>query len=249
MRQPLVIANWKLNGSRDLLKAFADYATSQSAESATLPVAQVICPPVIFLAEAVRQYPDMVFGAQHCSEHTSGAFTGETSTGMLQSVGCRYVLVGHSERRALFGETDAQVAAKAKAIQQAGMTPVVCVGETEAERDGNETSAVILKQLEAGLEGVDLAKLVIAYEPVWAIGTGKTASPEQAQEVHALIRSWLQKQNSSVAENMQLLYGGSVKPDNARDLFSQVDIDGGLIGGASLDPHQFAAICKAAQDS
>lgn len=241
MRQPLVIANWKLNGDLELAKAFAERWSSLASKAA-------ICPPAVFLSDCKRLFPHLVLGAQNCSAEQSGAFTGELSADMLATVGADYVLIGHSERRALFHENDALVARKVAAAQNAGVTPVLCVGETLEQRQAGAEASVIIAQLEAGLAQADLSRLVIAYEPVWAIGTGETASPEQAQEIHALIRGWLKQRNASLAESIQLLYGGSVKPANAGELFEQQDIDGGLIGGASLDVEQFEAICKAVQD-
>ena len=244
MRQNLVIANWKLNGSMELVHEFAqswDALDNSNTEA-------VLCPPAVFLAKAKEAYPQLTLGAQTSSAHTEGAFTGELAASMLAAVGAQYVLVGHSERRALFGESNSIIAEKVVAAQQAGIIPVLCVGETADERSEQRTEEVILQQLEQSLVSADLARLVIAYEPVWAIGTGLTASPEQAQEIHKLIRGWVAQKNATVAEKIQLLYGGSVKPANAAELFQQPDIDGGLIGGASLKLEQFQAICMAAQD-
>ncbi|MFT6303592.1 MAG: triosephosphate isomerase [Pseudomonadales bacterium] len=188
-------------------------------------------------------------GAQNCSEAKSGAFTGEVSATMLAEFGCEYVILGHSERRAIFNESSELVALKCIAAQQAGLTPILCVGETLEQREAGNVEWVIAEQLDAvlaaaGIEAFD--NMVVAYEPVWAIGTGKTATPEQAQEVHALIRVRIASGSSSTAEALRILYGGSVKPDNAATLFSQTDIDGGLIGGAALDAESFLAICEAA---
>ncbi|MFT6308167.1 MAG: triosephosphate isomerase [Halioglobus sp.] len=188
-------------------------------------------------------------GAQNCSEAISGAFTGEVSANMLAEFGCEYVILGHSERRAIFHETSELVAAKCMAVQQAGLTPILCVGETLEQREAGNVESVIAEQLDAVLEAAGIEafdNMVVAYEPVWAIGTGKTATPEQAQEVHALIRARIASKSSSIAEALRILYGGSVKPDNAATLFSQTDIDGGLIGGAALDAESFLAICEAA---
>lgn len=251
MRQPLVIANWKLNGDLKLAEAFSQrWSKLTHGEAQAQHQADVaICPPAIFLSECKRLFPSLVLGAQNCSAETSGAYTGELSAKMFADVGVKYVLLGHSERRALFAENDALIARKVQAVQAVGLTPVLCVGETIEQRRAGHAEQVILDQLEAGLVYADLSRLVIAYEPVWAIGTGETASPEQAQEIHALIRGWLTEQNAEVADKIQLLYGGSVKPANAGELFGQADIDGGLIGGASLDIEQFEAICKASQDN
>ena len=192
----------------------------------------------------------MIWGAQNVSQHEKGAFTGEVSVGMLRDMGCAIVLVGHSERRAIYGEDDATVAVKFVAAQHAGIKPVLCVGETLEEREKNITNEVVQRQLMAVVDkaGLDAFRnCVVAYEPVWAIGTGKTATPQQAQDVHAFIRSLFAKQNSDLAANLTVLYGGSVKASNAAELFSMPDIDGGLIGGASLDVNEFVSICKAAQ--
>lgn len=245
MRQNLVIANWKLNGSIKLIERFANEWNSLTAKNVDV----VVCPPAIYLSSSHTQHPELVLGAQTSSAYQEGAYTGELAASMLHEVGARYVLVGHSERRALFGESNEVVASKVVAAQEANLIPVLCVGESAAERSAGSTKQVILQQLEKGLLQADLDRLVIAYEPVWAIGTGETASPEQAQEIHALIRDWVAQQDKSVAEKIQLLYGGSVKPANAGELFQQKDIDGGLIGGASLELEQFKAICKAAQDT
>lgn len=210
-----------------------------------------VCPPYPYLGQAqlALQGSPLALGAQSLSEHASGAFTGEVSAAMLLEFGCRYVLVGHSERRALFGETDAVVAAKFAAAQEAGLVPVLCVGETLDERNAGQTASVIARQLSAVLDRVGvnaMASAVVAYEPVWAIGTGVTASPAQAQEVHAAIRAQVAALDAGVAEGLRILYGGSVKPQNAKELFGQADIDGGLIGGAALVADDFLAICLAA---
>lgn len=210
-----------------------------------------VCPPYPYLGQAqlALQGSPLALGAQSLSEHASGAFTGEVSAAMLLEFGCRYVLVGHSERRALFGETDAVVAAKFAAAQEAGLVPVLCVGETLDERNAGQTASVIARQLSAVLDRVGvnaMASAVVAYEPVWAIGTGVTASPAQAQEVHAAIRAQVAALDIGVAEGLRILYGGSVKPQNAKELFGQADIDGGLIGGAALVADDFLAICLAA---
>ncbi|MCO4321826.1 triose-phosphate isomerase [Aliidiomarina quisquiliarum] len=243
MRQNMVIANWKLNGGTELIAEFANQWDSLTANN----VQVVVCPPAVYLA-AAQAHPSLVLGAQSCSAYQEGAYTGELSAAMLHEVGARYVLVGHSERRAMFGETDEVVANKIAAAQQANLVPVLCVGETAEQRSAGFTAKIILQQLEQGLLQADLTRLVIAYEPVWAIGTGETASPAQAQEIHALIRNWVAQQDKGVAAKIPLLYGGSVKPENAAELFQQQDIDGGLIGGASLDVEQFKAICTAAQE-
>lgn len=210
-----------------------------------------VCVPFPYLAQAqaVLDGGPVSWGAQNVSEHAQGAYTGEVAAGMLSDFGCRYVLVGHSERRALYGEGDAVVAAKFVAAQASGLVPVLCVGETLAEREAGQTQAVVSRQLAAVLDraGVGaLASAVVAYEPVWAIGTGKTATPAQAQAVHAAIRAQIGALDGAVAGGLQILYGGSVKPQNASELFAQDDIDGGLIGGAALVADDFLAICRAA---
>lgn len=211
-----------------------------------------VCVPFPYLAQAQASLTGtkLAWGAQNLSQYDKGAFTGEVSASMLLEFGCSYVIVGHSERRALFGETDAVVAAKFAAALAAGITPILCVGETLEERDAGRAESVIARQLDAVIAGsgmVGLAKSVIAYEPVWAIGTGKTASPEQAQAVHAFIRRKLAALDADIAAALIIQYGGSVKAANAAELFSQPDIDGGLIGGASLQVDEFMAICQAAQ--
>ena len=245
MRRKLVVGNWKMNGDRT---ANADLITA--LRSAGPWVAEVIvCPPMPYLAEvALALRGDaMGWGAQDCSAFASGAHTGEVSAAMLAELGCRYVLAGHSERRAIHAETDALVAEKAKAALAHRITPIVCVGETLAEREAGLTDVVVKRQLSAVIHtlGHCISQIVVAYEPVWAIGTGKTASPEQAQAVHALLRAQLRAATEHAGQ-MKILYGGSVKPDNAETLFMQADIDGGLIGGASLKASDFAAICRAA---
>jgi len=244
MRGKLVVGNWKMNGglaaNAELLQALA--AGWQGAPGRALAV----CPPYPYLAQAQAALAGtaIAWGAQDVSEHAAGAYTGEVAAGMLAELGCRYVLVGHSERRQFYGDADAVVAAKTVAALAAGLTPIVCVGETLAEREAGATDAVVLRQLDAVLAAVGpaVAKLVVAYEPVWAIGTGRTATPEQAQAVHALLRARLA---GAGAGAVPLLYGGSVKADNAAALFAMQDIDGGLIGGASLKAGEFLAIARA----
>ena len=212
----------------------------------------VVCPPYVHLADIGRTLngASIELGAQNLCAHTGeGAYTGEISGAMLKDMGCRYVIIGHSERRALYGETDEVVAKKFVAAGAAGLTPILCVGELLEERERGETESVIARQLNAVLSQQNattmLAACVIAYEPVWAIGTGRTASPAQAQEVHAFIRARIARHDAALAERMRIIYGGSVKPANAAELFAMKDIDGGLIGGASLDATQFLAICRA----
>ena len=211
----------------------------------------LVCPPYPFLAAVANQVAGtgVSLGAQNVSEHESGAYTGEVSPGMLTEAGCEYVLVGHSERRTLYGETSAQVAAKFKAALAAGLKPVLCVGETLEEREAGNTEAVVDEQLQAVIDAVGIesfATAVVAYEPVWAIGTGKTATPEQAQDVHQHIRTMLAGHDARLADKILILYGGSCKGENAAGLFSMEDIDGGLIGGASLKADDFLAIAEAA---
>jgi triosephosphate isomerase len=211
----------------------------------------LVCPPFPYLASTAQQLADskLMLGAQTVSENSAGAFTGETSLSMLKDVGCEFVIVGHSERRSLFGESSADVAAKFKAVIDGGLTPILCVGETLEERESEATERVIGEQLRAVLDLVGVAGLataIVAYEPVWAIGTGMTASPQQAQDVHEFIRQTIAAEDVNIAEAILILYGGSVKGDNAAGLFSKSDIDGGLIGGASLKADDFLAIASAA---
>lgn len=211
-----------------------------------------VCVPFPYLAQAqsVLSGSAVGWGAQNASEHAQGAYTGEVSVTMLADFGCRYVILGHSERRAIYGETDAQVAAKTAWALAGHLTPIVCVGESLEEREQGATLAVVSRQLSAVLDRVGaaaFAKLVVAYEPVWAIGTGRTATPEQAQEVHAAIRAQVAAKDAGVASQLKILYGGSVKSGNAAEIFSQPDVDGGLIGGAALVAADFLAICAAAR--
>ena len=228
-----------------------ELATTVSAGCGAISAEVLVCPTSVHLADVLGVMGDSVvhLGAQNCSDAESGAFTGEVSAQMLTEFGCEYVILGHSERRALFHETSEQVAAKCISVQNAGMTPILCVGETLEEREADRVESVISEQLDAVLSAAGVGAfghMVVAYEPVWAIGTGKTASPEQAQAVHALIREKIARQDAAVAAGLRILYGGSVMPDNAATLFAQVDIDGGLIGGAALDAESFLAICEAA---
>ena len=249
MRRPLVAGNWKMNGSRTESTALLDGIRKGISTASKAEVA--VCPPYILIplvADKLAGSP-VAWGGQNLSVHKSGAYTGEISGPMLRDYGCTYVIVGHSERRTLYGETDAMVAEKYGAAQAAGLIPILCVGETLQEREANQTEAVVARQLDAVLDkhGIGSFKnAVIAYEPVWAIGTGKTATPQQAQEVHRFIRSRLTPKDKTVAENTRILYGGSMKGSNARELLAQADIDGGLIGGASLQAEEFLTICRAA---
>jgi triosephosphate isomerase (TIM) len=244
-RRQLVVGNWKMHGNRAANAALLDGV--QKAGPMLCEVA--VCVPYPFLADCAVSLAggSIAWGAQDCSEHEQGAFTGEVSAAMLQEFGCRYVIVGHSERRALHAEGDQVVANKAKIALAHGVTPIVCVGETLAQREAGETDEVVKRQLAAVIHtlAVCAGEIVVAYEPVWAIGTGLTATPEQAQAVHALLRAQLRAATGARADGMKILYGGSVKPDNAATLFGQADIDGGLIGGASLKAADFVTICRA----
>lgn len=249
MRKKLVAGNWKMNGASG---RNAELVTSLLASGlADLACDVALCPPFPYLGQValLLQGSRIGLGAQTLSEHPVGAFTGEVSGAMLGDLGCRYVLVGHSERRMLFAESDLVVANKFSAAQAAGLLPILCVGETLAQREAGDAFGVVARQLATVVELVGVgafASAVVAYEPVWAIGTGKTASPQQAQEVHAAIRAQFSALDSGIAEGLQILYGGSVKAENAKELFGQVDIDGGLIGGAALVAKDFLAICRAA---
>jgi len=249
MRQPLGAGNWKMNGSTGSIKLLLDGIKRTLGTVSKAEV--VVCPPFVYLSEVRAQLAGTAvsIGSQNVSEHESGAYTGEISTSMLQEFQCDYAIVGHSERRTVYGEDDAQVAAKFAAARAAGLKPILCVGEVLEEREQGITEDIVARQLDAviALEGVEsLADGVIAYEPVWAIGTGKTASPQQAQDVHAFIRNRIAGQSSVTAEKVQILYGGSVKAANAPEIFAMPDIDGGLIGGAALDADEFISICRAA---
>ncbi len=248
MRKKLVAGNWKMHGSlasnAALLEGVRNGVAGLSADVA-------VCVPYPYLeqARAALAGSNVAWGAQDVSEHAQGAYTGEVSAAMLADFGCRFVIVGHSERRSYYGDTDAVVAAKFEAAQKSGLIPILCVGETLEERERDVTVEVVSRQMNAVIErcGVAaLAQAVVAYEPVWAIGTGRTATPEQAQEVHAAIRKLVASQDATVAAGLRILYGGSMKPANAAELLAQADIDGGLIGGASLVAADFVAICRAA---
>src|SRR5512134_3029913 len=240
MRNKLVAGNWKMHGSRAANRALLDAVVAGMGEAG--PVECAVCVPFPYLGEVAQQLAGtrLAWGAQNASEHAQGAYTGEVSAAMLAEFGCRYVLVGHSERRQLYGETDAQAAAKFAAAQGAGLRPIFCIGETLAERDAGRTEEVVARQLDAVLGRSKFGDAVLAYEPVWAIGTGRTATPEQAQAVHGLLRK-------RVGGATRILYGGSVKAQNAAAIFSMPDVDGGLIGGASLVAADFLAICAAAR--
>ena len=252
-RRPFVAANWKMHGSLAANEALLRAVLTQLALTRQVDV--VVCPPFPYLAATgavLATLGSVGLGAQTVSEHEKGAFTGEVAPAMLRDLGCRYVIVGHSERRTLFAESSALVATKFQAAQAVGLTPIFCVGETLAEREAGSTNAVIAAQLDAVLTRTGIGSMeacVIAYEPVWAIGTGKTATVEEAQAVHAFIRATLKAQDARIGDEVRIVYGGSVKASNAAALFAAPDIDGGLIGGASLIADEFAAICNAAAAS
>ena len=250
MRKPFVAGNWKMHGSKASILSLVTGLNDQDDQLGNVDVA--VCPPAIYIDYVKRSLSSNAIsvGAQNvAAEPVQGAFTGEISVEMLKDLACDYVILGHSERRAIYGETDAEIAQKVKVALTANITPILCVGETLEERESGVMESVIASQLDAVLDvvGIDsFADIVIAYEPIWAIGTGVTASPAQAQDVHEFIRGKLAGLNSAIAEKVIIQYGGSVKPDNAKELFGQADIDGGLIGGASLNADDFIAICKAA---
>lgn len=248
-KRRLVAGNWKMHGSAADVERFT---TALNAAALPDDVDVLVCPPFPYLAQMVRhaEGTPLRIGAQNvCDKDGPGAYTGEVSAAMLADVGCRYAIVGHSERRALYGEDDEVVAVKFEAAREAGLTPIVCVGETLAEREAGDTENVLRRQLGTVLAECDVAAFetaVVAYEPVWAIGTGRTATPEQAQAAHAFLRAQIAAEDDILANRVRILYGGSVKPDNAAELFACEDVDGGLVGGASLDAESFLAICQAA---
>ena len=249
MRKPLVAGNWKLNGSltsiTELLSGIKDLASE-------VTVAELaVCPPFIYLGHVQQQLADtgISFGAQDCSDQDNGAYTGEVAASMVKEFGSKYVIVGHSERRHIYGESNEMVAVKFEQVKKNNLVPILCVGETLQDREDGHTEVVIAKQIDAVLDllGIDgFNDTVIAYEPVWAIGTGHTATPKQAQEVHDFIRCKIDALNKDIAANLRILYGGSMKPENAKQLLQQNDIDGGLIGGASLKAQDFISIAAAA---
>jgi triosephosphate isomerase len=248
MRRKLIAGNWKMNGS---LAANHVLLTGIKAELGQPACDVAVCVPAPYLAQCQSELSGspIAWGGQDLSVHESGAYTGEVSAGMLLDFGCKYVIVGHSERRSYHAEANELVAQKVARALKAGLTPIVCVGESLAERESGRTNAVVGQQIDAVLNAIDAAaleKIVVAYEPVWAIGTGKTATPQMAQDAHAMLRSKLAAKNSKAAANVQILYGGSMKPDNAKELLAMQDIDGGLIGGAALKAADFLAIVRAA---
>lgn len=250
MRRPLVAGNWKMNGDSQSTVSLVNGIVDGRGDVTRAEV--LICPPYILIpraADALNGRDDIALGAQDLDINQNGAFTGQISASMLVDAGCTYVIVGHSERRAIYGESDQDVAEKFSVAQEGGLIPVLCVGETLEERESGDTENVVARQIQAvidivGIENFDNS--VIAYEPVWAIGTGKTATPEMAQEVHKFIRDMLSAMNKDIANELRILYGGSMNAGNAESLIGMTDIDGGLIGGASLQPDSFLAICTAA---
>lgn len=247
-RKPLVAANWKMNGSLETIRPLVQGVQEGIDQDCDAEI--VVCPPAIYLAEVsgLLENGKLKLGAQNVSEHEAGAYTGEVSVNMLKDYQCCYAIIGHSERRSLYGESDQTIADKFECVHQAGLTPILCIGELLEEREVGDTEEVIARQLDAVIDksGIQaFSGTVIAYEPVWAIGTGKTASPEQAQEVHAFIRLRLARHDAAIADKIRILYGGSVKATNAKEIFSMADVDGGLIGGASLVVEDFLTICHA----
>lgn len=245
VRRPLVVANWKLNGDLVLIGEMSS-ALNKLGE---LPAEVVICPPYPYLSSLSERKLQFSLGSQNMSEHSYGAFTGEVSAQMLQVFDVKYVIIGHSERRAIYNETDELVSRKFGQAVQNGLTPILCVGETEKQRNEGQTNEVIAEQVRAVIDTVGIEafeQAVVAYEPVWAIGTGKTATAEMAQDVHAFIRQQVAEYDENVAQKLPILYGGSVNSKNSETLFAQTDIDGGLVGGASLKVEEFLAICQSA---
>lgn len=247
-RQYLIAGNWKMNGTLASIRPLVQGIKAGIGADCRADVA--LCPPAIYLPEVGQLLSGgpITLGAQNVSSQEAGAYTGEISAQMLQDYACRYVIVGHSERRIIFGETDQLVAEKFVRVQEAGMTPILCVGESLEERESGNAEEVVARQLDAVISKAGIAAFadaVIAYEPVWAIGTGHTATPDQAQEVHAFIRLRLARHDDQIADKIRIQYGGSVKAGNAVELFSMADVDGGLIGGASLKVEEFLAICHA----
>ena len=249
MRRPLVAGNWKMHGTRTSIK---NLLTELKEQALPDNVEVAVFPGLVYLQDAIAQLADSAIqvGAQDCAvQLEEGAMTGETSALQLKDIGCSMVLIGHSERRELQDESDSVICRKFTAAQAAGLTPVLCVGETLAEREAGQAQAVVQRQVDAVLAelGAEVLKdAVIAYEPVWAIGTGLTATPEQAQDIHAQIRAHVAEYDPAIAQGLRILYGGSVRAASAAELFAQADIDGGLVGGASLNAKEFSAICRAA---
>jgi len=250
MRKPFIAGNWKMNTTRAEAVALAK-AVAEKVDSSFAGVEVAVCPPFVYLeaVAAALAGSSVGLGAQNAYHEKSGAYTGEISVSMLRDIGCQYVILGHSERRQLLGETDEFIFTKVKAALEGGLTPIVCVGEVLEDREAGRTQEVVRKQFEGSLSGLsadEIARVVIAYEPVWAIGTGKVATPAQAEEVHLDLRKLLtERYNAQVAEQVRIQYGGSVKPGNAAELLSQPNIDGALVGGASLVADDFVAIAAA----
>ncbi len=249
LRKPLVAGNWKMHGSRIDAARLVGELITRGAGTGACEV--VLCPPFVYLAEVAGQLSGsrMSLGGQDVCAEEAGAHTGEVSAAMLADVGCRFAIVGHSERRAIYGESDELVARKFVAAGKHALVPILCVGESLEERERDATRSVVLRQLDAALATAGVAAFahaVVAYEPVWAIGTGRTATPDQAQDVHAMIRGRIAEKDATIGASLRVLYGGSVKPANAAELFAMPDVDGGLIGGASLKAEEFASICAAA---
>lgn len=250
MPKPLVAGNWKMNASQEQVKQLMGDLVRGCVDINQIDM--VVCPPAPYLCQVSEivshdEQQRIKLGGQNCSNETKGALTGEISPDMLLDVGCQYVIVGHSERRAKFGESDDFVSRKFIAAQAVGLCPILCLGETKAEREAGQTFEVIRRQLDMVFNQISVSSvsdMVIAYEPVWAIGTGQTATPQQAEEVHAFIRAYLREQDDCSADKTAILYGGSLKSHNAKAIFSQSNIDGGLIGGASLDSDEFLTICR-----
>lgn len=250
MRRKLVAGNWKMNGSLESIRALVA-ALKQGVGAGLSKVEVAVFPPYVYIPEVsgLLSGSEIAYGAQNISKSLSGAYTGEVSATMLNDFGCKYTIIGHSERRTIYGELDYKVELKFAAAKECGIIPILCVGETLEEFEAGRTQEIVSKQLQAVIDRVGVSGLddaVIAYEPVWAIGTGKTASPAQAQSVHKFIRDHIAAHNAVIAEKIVILYGGSLKAANASELFAQPDIDGGLIGGASLDASEFISICQAA---
>ena len=249
MRKPIIAGNWKMNGSRSSIKELLEGVKAGMGDVKSAEVA--VCAPAIYLADVSEQLAgsDVAWGGQNLSTEAKGAFTGEISADMLLDFKCKYVIVGHSERRTLYGETDELVAEKFEVARKAGLKPILCIGESLEERESGVTIDVCSRQINAVIEKSGVKALtdgVIAYEPIWAIGTGVTATPEQAQDTHAAIRKMIAEKDATVAEQVRIQYGGSMNAGNAAELLAMEDIDGGLIGGASLKAEDFLAICKAA---
>jgi triosephosphate isomerase len=248
MRKILVAGNWKMHGSKTMVRSLLEGLLSGSSAEGNADLAVFPSFPYLSLTESILSGSHIKWGGQTLNPNAQGAHTGETSGSMLVDMGCQYALVGHSERRAIYAESDDDVAVRFNAAQDAGLEPILCVGETLEEREAGQTEAVVARQLDAVINSVGIdafGRAIIAYEPVWAIGTGLTATPEQAQSVHAFIRDKLTSLNVIIADQLRILYGGSVKGSNAAELFAQIDIDGGLVGGASLTAEDFLAIYSA----